>query len=145
MKCYKLYPEVAGTITENCLDDVVARPIKISKMNYEFDGWQGDDLITEAGHFIVTEKLAEALRQSMLSGFDLDKATTSKSEQFKDMYPNRLLPVFKWLIINGESEKDDFWFSKESMMLYVSEKAYDVLKDFQLANCDVEEIEEKNK
>ncbi|WP_027386024.1 hypothetical protein [Chryseobacterium gregarium] len=142
MKYYQLYPEVAGTLTEDCIDDAVARPVKISKMNYEFDGWLGDDLVTEAGHFIVAEKLAEALMQSMLSGFNLGKATTSKSEQFEEMYPDRILPVFKWLRINGESKQDDFWFSKESMMLYVSEKAYDVLKDFQLANCDLEVIEE---
>jgi hypothetical protein len=142
MKYYELYPEVAGTITEDCIDDAVARPIKISKMNYEFDGWLGDDLITEAGHFIVTKKLAEALRQSTLSGFNLDKATISKSAKFEEIYPNRILPVFKWLKINAHFKKDDFWFSKERMMLQVSAKGYDVLKDFQIANCDVEEIEE---
>lgn len=142
MKYYKLYPEVAGTITEDCIDDVVARPVKISKMNYEFNSWLGDDLITEAGHFIVTEKLSEALMQSMLSGFNLDKATISKSEQFEEIYPYRRLPVFKWLKIDGDSKKDDFWFSKENMMLHVSAKAYNFLTNFQIVNCDVEEIEE---
>ncbi|MET4084211.1 hypothetical protein ABIB40_004185 [Pedobacter sp. UYP30] len=140
MKYYELYPEVAGTIIDDCIVDVTTRPIKISSMCYEFDGWLGDDLITEAAHFIVTDKLADALIKSQLNGFQLDTATVSKSEHFEEIYPDRSLPVFKWLKVNGIPMKDDFWFSIENMMLNVSVDAYNVLKNFQISNCDVEEI-----
>lgn len=45
--------------------------------------------------------------------YQLYPEVTSKSEQFEEMYPDRILPVFKWLRINGECKKDDFWFLKK--------------------------------
>ena len=54
------------------------------------------------------------------------------------MYPNKALPVFKWLNITGEFPKDDFWFSKNTMMLNVSEGVLTVIKQFQISNCDIE-------
>lgn len=137
MKYYELYPEVAGSIHEDVLIDVKTRPVSISAMHYEFDGWLGDDLLTASGYFIVTEALSHALGQAELTGFDLYTCEVSKSEQFEEMHPNRPLPVFKWLAIKGGFPADDFWFSKETAMLNVSEAALNVLQKFKIDNCDV--------
>jgi hypothetical protein len=143
MKYYEIYPEVAGKIHEDCIIDVAARPIKISGMHYEFDGWLGDDLLTEAGYFILSEQLGKAMESAKLTGYEILDCKVSKSNQFKDIYPSRILPIFKWLKINGDFPKDDFWFSKETMMLNVSEDVLNVLNQFQISNCEIEETDKE--
>jgi hypothetical protein len=140
MKIYELYPEVAGSIDESVIVNVASRPITISSMHYELDGWLGDDLLTEAGYFLVTESLATGLVNTELSGFTVKDAIVTKSERFEEMYPDRTLPEFKWLIIEGQSNVDDFWFSKAAMKLNVTERGLSFLKKYQIANCDIEEI-----
>jgi len=138
MKYYDLYPEVAGSIHKDVLIDVTIRPIVINAMHYEFDGWLGDDLLTASGYFIVSEALSDALEAAQLSGFELYNCQVSKTGQFEELYPNRSLPVFRWLLIKGQYAIDDFWFSTETMMLNVSERALQVLQQFKIDNCDIE-------
>jgi hypothetical protein len=139
MKYYELYPEVAGSIHEDVLVDVSTRPITISAMHYEIDGWLGDDLLTASGYFIATVALCNALAGAQLTGFEVCDCEVYTSDQFEEVYPDRTLPVFKWLAIRELYPSADLWFSKETMMLNVSGAALNVLQKFKIDNCDIKE------
>ncbi|WP_205589867.1 hypothetical protein [Mucilaginibacter celer] len=115
------------------MDRNVHPPI-VSKLHYQFDGWLGDYLLECFPCFICTEKLMEYLKSSDLTGFA--DCEISKSEQFTDLYPDRILPVFYWLVVNGDAN-NDFSLSPNASLL-VSENALNSLKKFQTTNCEIE-------
>jgi len=138
MNKYILEPEVAGGIGGNSILDHQTKPPIIVKLNYEFDDWLGDDLIEGFRCFICAEKLAKAIDESNLTGYAFDECETTKSQLFYDLNENGLnLPKFIWLnVIGGES--DDF-FMMPPFKLLLTERALNVVKQFNLNNCTIEE------
>lgn len=150
MKFYTLKPEVPGSIFgETSIIDISVEPINIIRLDFRFDGWLGDDLLTSTPAYIVTKRLKDALLEINPTGVEFAEMTTSKSEQFEEIYPNRQLPEFFWLKISGRAGVADFGlFDKAKIIvagkemrgtrLTVSERVLDVMRSFKLDNCEIE-------
>lgn len=151
MEFYVLEPEVAGSIhgQKSIITDVGVVPPRIEYLDYRFDGWLGDDLLESVLTFIVTERLKDALLEISPTGVEFASMTTSKSEQFEEMYPNKKLPKFVWLKITGQGGVDDFGFFDKARTilagkitqgkrLVVSERVLDIMEKFQIDNCEID-------
>lgn len=155
MLFYMLEPEVAGEIGENTVyanfEEVKNNGVQpiISKLHFEFSGWLGDDIIESTPCFLVTEKLKTHIEKNKLIGYEFQNVEITLSDEFIELYPNRELPTFYRLIPKGkikvengvcsEWSGDDFNFSNKSYLV-VSNKAFLILKKFNIKNCDVYEI-----
>jgi hypothetical protein len=138
MTFYKLQPEVAGGFGQNAvLLDPSARPPKLSKLHYEFDGWLGDPLLETVATFIVTRTLKQRLEGLSAAGAQFGDAEISKSGEFEDLHPGRALPEFVWLKVTGTAGHDDFGLSA-SHHLVVSQRVLDLLRTEGLSHCGIE-------
>lgn len=136
---FYIEPEVSGGLGVNTVADTTVHPPVVSKLNYLFDGWLGDDLLESFPCYVVSERLKSELVNTTLSGFEIDELEVTKSEQFDEQYPGKTLPKFYWLKITGKAGKDDFGLTSDHRLV-VSEAALDVLQKGQLAQADLEEF-----
>lgn len=139
MSFFVLEPEIAGGWGDHTVADTSVFPPTVTALHYRFDGWLGDELLESFPCFIVTDRLASRLRRSGLTGFRLKPVEVSTSEQFDELYPDRKLPEFKWLMLVGTAGVDDFGMS-EAHRFVVSERALTLFRKFRLQNCDVTEF-----
>lgn len=142
MKYFRLRPEVPAGVGENSkIERIPGSPLKVKKLHLVFEGWLGDDLMKTSPVFYVTEKLKKSLESSKLSGIlNFEKIEITKSENFEELYPNQKLPDFFLFRINGTARQDDF--GVEAGKLIVSEKALAFLKDFNLSETEIEDLED---
>lgn len=132
---FRLSPEVAGHWGEHTIEDDSVHPPKVDRLHYDFDGWQGDELLTSIATFIVTDRLRKMIEAANLSGYAFDSVEISVSDQFIELYPEVSLPQFSWLKITGTAGKDDFGMGDDHHLV-VSQKALRVLQSGQLTQCD---------
>jgi len=139
-KFYSLEPEVAGELGQKTKLDSTVHPPLAQKLHFTFTGWLGDELLECFPCYIVTEALMLEINkiQPSPTGYLLDDVVIEISEQFKDIYPNKTLPPFKWLKVTGEAGKDDFGISSNNLLI-VSERILNILKTFQINECEVDE------
>ncbi|WP_241280096.1 hypothetical protein [Chryseobacterium cucumeris] len=83
--------------------------------------------------------MRKGIESKQLSGISFDQVLVSKSETFLELYPDRELPNFFWAKINGESNRDDF-FITEKNGLAISERAYSLLKNYNIDQADIEDL-----
>jgi hypothetical protein len=132
-------PEVPGGFGgETELDSTVHPPI-VKKLHLEFAGWLGDDIIEVFPCYLVTEALRKKIEFEKLTGVIFEDIIISKSEIFKEIYPDRQLPKFYWAKIEGEFEKDDFFIGNDCRLI-ISENTYEVFKQFKIENALLEPI-----
>lgn len=86
---------------------------------------------------IVTARLKQVSEQADLTGSSFDEALVTTSATFRELYPNRKLPSFAWLKVHGVAGRADFGLAP-GHRLVVSERAYDVLRPYQLEHAIVE-------
>ncbi len=134
---YLIEPEVPGQWADDIVVDRSTHPPEVKELNLVFDGWLGDDILEVFPSFIVTEKLADAMYDHGLSGFEFRDVKVSISEQFKEIYGEKELPRFLWLYPHREETPKDVSL-KEDGSLLLSERAMSVFKRFNLQNCDIE-------
>ena len=149
-----LNPEVPGGLgpnTELILpnpDHKLTYPL-IKNLEYVFEGWMGDELVTSHPVFLVPDVLGEALLKSGLSGFRLDGLIYRKSEQFEDMRPETVIPNFVRLVPSGSVLTNKgcchYWSGEDVCLtqigdLVISLEAYKVIKNYKINYCDVEEL-----
>ena len=151
MILYFLEPEVSGGHGEHTIygsqADIALEGIsgKVKYLHYEFEGWLGDDLLESTPAFIVSSKLEIELENSDLRDYKLEKCLITKSDEFKEMYPNKELPTFSRFIplgkieIEGENFKNwsgnSFCLSPKGELV-VTQEAMDFLKKkVSLENC----------
>ncbi|RXM40438.1 hypothetical protein BOQ62_05560 [Chryseobacterium sp. CH21] len=138
---YKLIePEVAGGLGEQTQIDNSFFPPLIINLHYEFEGWLGDDILESFPCYIVTEKLRTGIEHEKLTGISFDDVILSQSETFLELHSNKELPNFFWAKISGESYRDDFFITKKND-LAISEKAYLLLKNYNIDQADIEDLE----
>ena len=137
MNYYVVEPEVAGGLGENTAMDRTVHPPIVNKLHYKFDGWLGDLLLESFPCFIAEKCVAQQLKVASLTGFDFSDVEITKSEQFKELYPNRQLPEFVWLKVFGKAGVDDFGVSDDSRLV-VSERVLSYFKSQGLKNALVE-------
>jgi hypothetical protein len=141
-KFYKLNPECPGGLGNDAIViDRDAAIWQLSKFQIVLERFPQDDLIESmlAGT-AVTEKLAHALMQSDLNGFELAPMEVVPGDQLFLSLEERQkrLPQLSWLKIVGLCGINDFGTSTQAMTV-VSEKALKLLKQFKLDNCDIEQ------
>ena len=135
MSYYYVEPEVAGGWGKNTVfDRTPGKPTFVHKLHYQFDGWLGDELLESTPCFIVSERMAQQIRTARLIGASFDDVEVTTSDQFKDLHPNRQLPKFVWLRVEGRPGRDDFATAPDGRLV-VSERALEVLKGHGVANA----------
>lgn len=139
MRFFVLEPEIAGGWGERTVADTSVFPPTVTALHYRFDGWLGDELLESFPCFIVTDRLATRIRRSGLTGVRLQAVEVSTSDQFDELYPDRELPVFKWIRPVGTARVDDFGLSSAQRFV-VSERALALLRKFRLQNCEIAEF-----
>lgn len=140
MQFYVIVPEVAGGWGKHMVVDRSVDPMRIEHLHYQFDGWLGDELLTTHPAYICTQRVADALSAARFSGFRLGDVEVTISSRFRELYPRRKLPPFRWLQIKGEPERDDFGL--RSWRLVISERALACLRSFSLTQARVYTVAE---
>jgi hypothetical protein len=137
---YIVEPEVAGGWGSNTKAiRTLGEPVIVTKLHYVFDDWLGDALLTTSPCYIGTELLAGEIEKTQLDGVLFDEVEITKSDQFKELYPNLNLPKFLWFKIHGSLGKDDFGMTS-NLQLVVSKAALEILKNIGLSNAVIEEF-----
>ena len=78
MKYFILEPEVAGGIGKK--SKILYENSKIKEvlfLDYEFEGWLGDDILTTHPCFIISKSLCDIIKVSDLKGYQLQKIDVS--------------------------------------------------------------------
>jgi hypothetical protein len=141
MKYFQIYPEVAGGWGKNTIvSNRDVHPPIIEKLDYQFEGWLGDDILETFPCYIISKALADAFNETNLAGFKLEEVEISLSETFIRLYGNKILPKFYWFKIIGNANSDDF-FTINNHSLIISEKALEVMKLFNINNAEIEDYE----
>ena len=137
MKYYTVEPEVAGGWGKNTVfDRVSGRPTIVRKLHYEFSGWLGDELLTSTPCFRVSERMESEIARGNFTGACFDEVEITKSGEFQDFYPDRRLPKFVWLRVDGNPGHHDFGLAR-GIRLVVSERALKVLQDVGISHASI--------
>jgi hypothetical protein len=115
-KTYILEPEVPGGLGPRTRMDRSVHPPKVETLHFVFDGWLGDQLIESFPCYLITLELAALLSTAGVTGFELGEADIETSEQFKELYPQRVLPPFRWLQIVGTPAKSDIYLTSDNRL-----------------------------
>jgi hypothetical protein len=135
---YYIEPEVAGGLGDDTIIDASVHPPIVTKLEYQFEGWLGDEVLETFPCFIVTDAVAREITSLELTGFSLDSVKVSKSSSFEEMEFSMLLPSFFWLKVEGEAGISDFGIAND-YRLVVSDRAKVALSKYQIQNADFEE------
>lgn len=111
-------------------------PPRVTRLHYEFQGWLGDDLLTTFPEFVVTERLAEALERSGMTGFQLADLEVSAGNTWTQLHDARPLPRCRWLKVTDRAGAADFGLT-ELAHLVVSQRGLELLRGFSLRECEV--------
>jgi hypothetical protein len=135
----------------------------VQNLNYRFDGWMGDDIITFLSVIAVTDKLGQAICTEELTGVRFEAMTTCTSdvwEQWADTGYNAALPTFERIIPMGSAEIDPgmralSWSGHDLCMgvrrvrpknvspyeFVVTDRFLSVLRRFSHEQCTVQQLE----
>lgn len=146
MNYYLLNPEVAGELGNGSKVIYECGNIKeVIFLEYNFMGWQGDELLTTYPCFIVTESLQNDIILNGLTGVKFNNIAMTFSDEFYDLCKDVKVPKFVQIICNNLYECNvenllyDFYFNKYDDII-VSEKALNVLKQHKIDMCDIEKV-----
>lgn len=144
MNYYLLNPEIAGELGDG--SELVYESGKIKEvvfLEYNFMGWQGDELLSTHPCFIVTESLQNDIISNGLTGVKFRDIAMTFSDEFYDICGNIKVPRFVQIICNdlyednSENLHNDFYVNKYKEII-VSEKALSVLKQHKINVCAIE-------
>ena len=134
-----LEPEVAGGIGPNSELHRDDGKLVVTRLNYEFDGWLGDALLETTPCFIVTHDARKLIESAALTGVSFSDVEVTRSSLFTDLYGEKALPHFWWLIVEGEPEADDFGMASD-LRLVASERALSILRQAGLMHAEIEPV-----
>jgi hypothetical protein len=123
MTYFFLEPEVGGNIVCSETD----RNGLVRRLHYEFDGYEGSAIVESVAHYLVTEEAKGKLEAIGATGIGFDRAETSTSDLFDEMYPGERLPKFVWLKIMGRAGEDDFGMAQDKRLV-VSGRVLELFK-----------------
>jgi hypothetical protein len=133
---FYLEPEVAGGIGPNSEVHREDGRLVVTRLNYQFDGWLGDALLETSPYFIVTDIARQVIESAALSGVRFADVEVTRSDLFTDLYGDKPLPHFWWMIVGDEPEADDFGMAGD-LRLVVSDRALALLQGIGLAHAEV--------
>lgn len=137
MEYYKLHPEVPGGLGPNTIYDKSVIPWILNYLHAIFDGWLGGDLLKISSCYLLTNRLKDRIEEEELTGilgfceFEIELSNT-----FINNYPNKNLPRFLWMQVDGQMGKDDFAIDAKNKLI-VSKRALDILKEYNLSDCEI--------
>ena len=134
-------PEVSGGLGNETVIDSSTHPPIVSALHYQFHGWLGDEIIESFPCYIVSKSLKESIESHRPTGVSFSAVKISKSEQFLDLYPNKVIPNFYWLKASGKVGFDDFGIS-DDFRLVVSSKILQSFQKHHFKNADIEPYKE---
>lgn len=137
---FYIEPEVAGGLGDRTTIDRGVHPPILKRLHYKLDGWMGDALLESFPTFIVTKEAKETLLAIDATGASFDVLELTVTDQFKELYPNRRLPEFAWLKVDGEAGLDDFGTAADGRLV-VSRRALDSLRALGISHALVEPFE----
>ena len=132
---YQLEPQVAGELGDDTVMDVSVHPPLVSRVAYELDQPDNDDLIQSFPVYLVERSMADQLVRAGLTGFDLAAAVVRPGEEYEAEYQGKAHKDYVWLRVHGTNQHD-CWID-HTLMLCVSDAMMAVLKSGQLEGCDV--------
>jgi hypothetical protein len=86
---------------------------------------------------VVTARLRTAIEHSPFTGVRFAAVRITTSDTFAALYGSAALPAWAWLQVHGTAGADDFGAAPQAQLV-VSQRAYQLLQQFQLAHCGVE-------
>ena len=66
--------------------DTTKHPPVVSRLHYEFEGWDGDDIVATFPVTIVTDALANAILEHALTGAEFDDVIVTKDPQLRGRF-----------------------------------------------------------
>ena len=141
MRFFYIEPEVAGGLGANTILDPSTHPPRIDHLHYEFYGWLGDALLESFPCVIATQEASDALIAASITGVESEQMEVSSTDEFQQLYPQRRLPAFRWLKVNGVAGEDDFGVTAD-LRIVVSEKVINILEPLGLDNALIENLED---
>lgn len=69
---YYIDPEIAGGFGAGTVMDASRHPPIVINLEYQLDGWLGDEVLELFPCFVLTEAVAMEISKLSLSGFSLD-------------------------------------------------------------------------
>ena len=85
---------------------------------FQFDIWLGDELVRAHPHFLVTAALRSSLRKLRRHrGYSFDDAAVRPSTFFRRHSPDRRLPHFWQLLVDGRPGVDDMGISDDGSLV----------------------------
>jgi uncharacterized repeat protein (TIGR02543 family) len=136
---FYLEPEVAGGIGPNSELHRESGRLVVTRLNYQFDGWLGDALLETTPCFIVTDAARQGIDEAALTGVSFSDVEVTRSDLFTDLYGDKALPHFWWMIVKGKPKTDDFGMA-DDLRLVASERALTVLRSVGLAHAEVQPV-----
>ena len=133
---FHIEPEVAGSIGPNSETHRVNSKLVVTRLNYEFSGWLGDAMLESTPCFIVTTDARHLIEKAALSGVAFGDVEVTRSASFRDLYGEREMPQFHWMVINGRPKIDDFGMAND-LRLVVSDQALNVLKHAGIEHSEI--------
>lgn len=134
-----LEPVVDGGLGPGADYDGTRHPRLVGELAYEFEDWSGDDVVQTAGYWLVSDRLAQALRASELTGWALDTVRVSTSGVFEDLHPDGLeMPHWHRLLPVG-SPMDDVTLIGRTYVC-VSDRALDLLRRFTIEHAEIRPV-----
>ena len=138
---YWLHPAVEGDLGPGVDYDITRDPQLLGELAYEFDDWGGDDIVQTSGYWLVSDRLAQALSTSALTGWELAPVRVSTSDVFDQLHPDGLeMPTWHRLVPVG-TPTDDFTLVRR-VYLCVSERALAFLRGFDLTHARIRDESE---
>lgn len=116
--------------------DRTTHPPVVTELHLLLDDWLGDDLLEVYPCHIVTERLAEKLRASQLTGFSIDPMFVTRSEEFLSLPEPPSVPPLYWLRVYG-TMVDDFAVVANPHALSLSSRALSLIRVFTLNNAEI--------
>lgn len=137
MPHHRLDPEATGTVGPGAVwtRDKGGVRRQADPLRCEFAGWLGDDLVGVQPDFIVSGALADALRASDLTGFELRDVIVTRSAEF--VSHGGVLPG-RWerLVTAGDAEAGDDLSDQDGVLL-VSERALALLNEHRIVEASI--------
>ncbi|GAB3297246.1 hypothetical protein [Pseudoclavibacter terrae] len=137
MTHHVLEPEATGTVGDGAVwtQDASGSRTQADPLRCEFAGWLGDELVGVHPDFIVAGSLADALRASDLTGFELREAVVTTSPEFVS-YAGGLPQRWERLDPTGRADGNDDFAQRDGMLL-VSERALALLNEHRIVEASV--------
>jgi|SRR6185503_1458840 len=120
---------------DNTVADTSVHPPRVARLHLELADWLGDDLLESFPCFVVSDRLARALRASTLTGFVLDDVEITRAPEFDEFLPGIALSVFRWLKVEGRAGVDDLGLAADHRLV-VSDEVLTMLRRFTIEQAE---------